>query len=108
MDRATARVGMNDHVRRNRSRQTEIVRGSEAVDKHSDLVAPCESVNDLPIVGDRWSFRQVVGPGRVVQPPVDPSELPCQDKTLKRLINGVSTAEVEEVHRRPHLSRWSA
>ena len=44
---------MNDHVRRNRSRQTEIVRVSEAVDEHADLDAPTEGINDLAIIGDR-------------------------------------------------------
>jgi hypothetical protein len=108
MDRPSPSVGMNDHVRRNGSRQTEVVRGSEAVDEHTDLVAAGKGINDLWIVGDCWPLGQVVDPGRVVQPSVDASELPRFDKTLKCLINGVSTAEVEKIDRRPHLSRRSA
>lgn len=107
-DRATASVGMNDHVRRNRSRETEIVRGSEAVDEHANLVASGEGINDLAIVRNHWSFGQVVDPGHVVQASVDASQLASLDQTLKRLINGVSTAKIEEVHRCPHVSRWSA
>jgi hypothetical protein len=99
---------MYDHVRRNRRRQAEIVRGGEAVDEHADLVASGKGINYLAIVGNRRSLRQIVEPRRVVQTSVDASKLPCQNKTLKGLIDGVSAAKVEEVDRRPHLSRWGA
>jgi hypothetical protein len=99
---------VNDHVRRDRRRQSEIVGGGKTVDKHPELVASGEGINDLAIVGDRRSSRQAVDPGRVVQTSVNASQLAGLHQTLKRLIDGVSIAKIEEVYRCPDLSCWSS
>jgi hypothetical protein len=99
-------VGVNHHACRNRSCEAEVVRGSEAINQHADLITSSQSINDLAIVGHGRPLRQPADPERVVEAAVNASEPAGVNEPLKRLVNGVSTAEVEEIKSGPDLSRW--
>ena len=105
MDRASARICMDDHFRRNCRRQAKVVCGGQTVDEHSGLIASGKGVDDLSIVSHGRLFRQAIDPGNVVQPAVDAAKLACMNEALQDFVHRVTIAEIEEIEGCPYL-RW--
>lgn len=103
LDRSPTGIGVHHDSRGDGSRQAKIVSSREAVDKHANLIASGEGVDQLPVVRRRGSLRKLACFRFVVQTAVDPSKLAGLNHSLKCLVDSVTRAKVEEIRRRPDL-----
>jgi len=91
---------MHDDVCRHRIGKAEVIGGRDAVDEHAGLVAPRQRVDDGSGIGIGRLAGQAVGPWLVVEPARDAADLLAARQPVKRLVDSLARAEVEEIDRR--------
>jgi hypothetical protein len=84
--------------------QAQVVRGGHAVDEHSVLVTPPDSVDDGSRIWRVGFLGQLVETELVVEPAVNPPQVFGVGQPLQRLVDGVSRSEIDEIGRRPDLA----
>jgi hypothetical protein len=82
--------------------KAEIIGGGHAIDEHSDLIPASDSVDDRAGVGRVRLLEQAVETRTVIKSVADPAHAPCAYESLQCLVDGVTSGEVQKVHRRPY------
>lgn len=105
LDRFCPRVRMDDCLRWYRIREAQIVGGGHAIDKHPDLIAARNSINNGFRIGGAVLLCQAIIPRLVVKPAIDAAQAAPFDEALQRLVDGIAVGEIEEAARRPDSPR---
>lgn len=78
---------------------------AHAVNRHADLVAPCNGVDDGPWIGSALLLGQADESRFIIKPAVDPPQFTPFDEALECLVHRVASAKIEEIRGRPDSSR---
>lgn len=92
---------MNDDLGGNRVGEAEVIGRRQAIYQHSRLIAPGERVDGPARIGICRLPGQLIGSGQIVEAARNPSDVTCRSHAGERLVNGMTRAEVQEIHRCP-------
>ena len=101
MNRAEPGVCVNRDFRRYCVGEAQLVGRRDSIGKKSSFLSPRDSVDDRGVVGAARFAGQRVGAGNIVEPAVDSPDIPGKHEPLKRLVNGRSCPQIEQVVRGP-------
>lgn len=105
LDRLCPRIRMDDCLRWYRIRETQVVGGGHAIDKHPNLVAARNGIDDGFRIGGTVLLSKAVVPGLVIQSAINAAQAAPFYEALQRLVDGVATCKIEEVAWRPDSTR---
>jgi len=102
LDRFQSSIREDDRARRHRVGESQIVGRRDPVDDHPYLVAPCEGVDDVLIIGISGFTGQPICPGLVVQSAGDSAEIIRGRETVQDLVNRLPGAKIQKVDGGPN------